>query len=90
MIQLVLKSEYDDRYLSDLELRQKVENSLRIEDVDFTQYDVIFLAGGWGAAYDRPDFDRDPCFGLLINKTARGERGVIKMGGEIYPAHGDI
>jgi putative intracellular protease/amidase len=48
----VLKSEYDDRYLSDPELRQKVENSLRIEDVDFTKYDVIFLAGGWGAAYD--------------------------------------
>lgn len=48
----VLKSEYDDRCLSDPELRQKVENSLRIEDLDFTQYDVIFLAGGWGAAYD--------------------------------------
>jgi putative intracellular protease/amidase len=48
----LLKSEYDDRYLSDPELQQKVANSLRIEDLDFTQYDVIFLAGGWGAAYD--------------------------------------
>ena len=25
---------------------------MRIDDVDFTQYDAIFMAGGWGAAYD--------------------------------------
>jgi len=25
---------------------------LKIDNVDFTGYDVIFLAGGWGAAYD--------------------------------------
>lgn len=47
-----LRSEYDLRYLQDAEARKKVENSLRIDDVDFRQYDVIFLAGGWGAAYD--------------------------------------
>ena len=29
-----------------------MENSLRIDDVNFNQYDVIFLVGGWGAAYD--------------------------------------
>ena len=26
--------------------------SLKIDDVDFTGYDIIYLAGGWGAAYD--------------------------------------
>lgn len=46
------KTEYDDRFLSDPVLQSKVENSLRIDDIDFTEYDVIFLAGGWGAAYD--------------------------------------
>ena len=25
---------------------------MKIDNVDFTEYDVIFLAGGWGAAYD--------------------------------------
>jgi putative intracellular protease/amidase len=46
------KSEDDDRYLSDPVLKKKTENSLRIDDLDFTQYDIIYLAGGWGAAYD--------------------------------------
>ncbi len=47
-----IKSEYDDRYLSDTALQEKVKNSLRINDIDFTQYDIIYIAGGWGAAYD--------------------------------------
>lgn len=41
-----------DRYLEDSVFQAKVENSLRIDDVDFTQYDGVFIAGGWGAAYD--------------------------------------
>ncbi|MEE8398388.1 MAG: type 1 glutamine amidotransferase domain-containing protein [Desulfobacterales bacterium] len=47
-----IKSEYDVRYLVDTRFQQKVSNSLRIDDIDFTQYDIIYLAGGWGAAYD--------------------------------------
>jgi putative intracellular protease/amidase len=42
----------DERYLNDPTLLAKMENSLLIDDVDFTQYDAIFLVGGWGAAYD--------------------------------------
>jgi len=42
----------DERYLNDPALLAKVENSLRIDNVDFTEYDAIFLVGGWGAAYD--------------------------------------
>lgn len=48
----MLKSEYDDWFMSDSALQSKVRNSLQIEDIDFTQYDIVFLAGGWGAAYD--------------------------------------
>jgi putative intracellular protease/amidase len=47
-----IKSEYDERFLSDPVLQGKVNNSLRIDDIDFTQYDIIYMAGGWGAAYD--------------------------------------
>jgi putative intracellular protease/amidase len=47
-----LISEFDRQYLEDPVFQEKVENSLRIDDIDFTQYDIIFLAGGWGAAYD--------------------------------------
>jgi putative intracellular protease/amidase len=42
----------DKRYLNDPALIAKMENSLLIDDVDFNQYDIIFLVGGWGAAYD--------------------------------------
>jgi putative intracellular protease/amidase len=42
----------DKRYLADPELQEKVQHSLKIDDVDFTQYDLVFMAGGWGAAYD--------------------------------------
>ena len=47
-----IKSSYDDRYLKDSEFQRKVNQSLRIDDLDFTGYDLIYLAGGWGAAYD--------------------------------------
>jgi putative intracellular protease/amidase len=47
-----IKSEHDDRFLADPVFQGKVKNSLKIDDIDFTKYDIIFLAGGWGAAYD--------------------------------------
>ena len=47
-----IKSEYDERFLSDPTFQGKVKNSLLIDDIDFTKYDIIYLAGGWGAAYD--------------------------------------
>ena len=42
----------DRRYLDDEGARNKTTNSLKVEDIDFTEYDIIWLAGGWGAAYD--------------------------------------
>ncbi|WP_375568881.1 type 1 glutamine amidotransferase domain-containing protein [Seohaeicola saemankumensis] len=42
----------DYRYMADADARNKTTNSLKIADIDVTQYDIIFMAGGWGAAYD--------------------------------------
>ena len=42
----------DDRLLGDADFRRKLMQSLSIGDVDFTRYDVIYFAGGWGAAFD--------------------------------------
>jgi putative intracellular protease/amidase len=42
----------DDRLLGDGDFRLKLMQSLPIADVDFTRYDVIYFAGGWGAAFD--------------------------------------
>lgn len=48
----MIKTPADDRFLEDPAFQAKVKNSLLIDDVDISQYDVIFIAGGWGAAYD--------------------------------------
>jgi len=48
----MIVSDADKRSRKDVEFQDKVTNSLKIDNVDFTQYDAIFLAGGWGAAYD--------------------------------------
>ncbi len=48
----MIKSPADKRYLADEIFQQKVKNSLKIDDLDFTRYDAIWMAGGWGAAYD--------------------------------------
>lgn len=47
-----IKSAYDDRFLKDPEFQWKANQSLKIDNIDFTNYDIIYLAGGWGAAYD--------------------------------------
>ncbi len=48
----MIKDDADKRYLKDEVFQQKVKNSLAIAAIDFTKYDVVFFAGGWGAAYD--------------------------------------
>ncbi|MEM7800485.1 MAG: type 1 glutamine amidotransferase domain-containing protein [Chloroflexota bacterium] len=50
-------SDEDKRFQKDPVFQAKVNNSLKIDDVDFGAYDVVFLAGGWGAAYDMEQSD---------------------------------
>ena len=47
-----IKEDADERYLKDDIFQAKVQNSISLKDVDFKEYDVVFFAGGWGAAYD--------------------------------------
>ena len=47
-----IKADADKRFFKDEIFQEKVKNSLAIEQVDVTKYDVVFFAGGWGAAYD--------------------------------------
>ena len=42
----------DDRLLGDDVLRAKLMRSLPIADLDFAGYDLVYFAGGWGAAFD--------------------------------------
>lgn len=47
-----IRAPADDRYLADPDLQARLADSLPIADLDFTTYDIVYLAGGWGAAYD--------------------------------------
>jgi putative intracellular protease/amidase len=51
-IKSIIRSAADDRFLADDELRDQVTDSLAIDDLDMADYDIVFLAGGWGAAFD--------------------------------------
>ncbi len=46
------RTEADDRMLGDDHLRAALESSLAVGDVDIESYDIVYLAGGWGAAWD--------------------------------------
>ncbi len=47
-----IPTDYDRRFLGDATAMHKLQNSLNISDLDFTTYDIVFMAGGWGASYD--------------------------------------
>jgi len=42
------------RFLEDKEAMSKLNNSTKIDDVNFDDYDLVFMSGGWGAAFDLP------------------------------------
>lgn len=65
----------DDRMLADADFRDKLADSLAIADVDFTGYDVIFFAGGWGAAFDLGQSE------LLGSKVSEAYRAARVIGG---------
>jgi putative intracellular protease/amidase len=67
----------DRRYLDDAIAQAKVQNSLAIADVDVSQYDIVFISGGWGAAYD---LAQTPAMAEKMTQAYYGER-VAVIGG---------
>jgi putative intracellular protease/amidase len=51
-MQAWLRTPADDRLLGDNTLRAKLMESHAIAQIDFSAYDLIYFAGGWGAAFD--------------------------------------
>ncbi|OKJ49500.1 sulfatase [Streptomyces sp. CB02009] len=47
-----VRTEADDRLLADAALRAKVADSLPVGGRTAADYDLVYLAGGWGAAFD--------------------------------------
>jgi len=48
----VVRTEDCDRFLADAELKERVNDSLPVGTLDMADYDIVYLAGGWGAAFD--------------------------------------
>jgi putative intracellular protease/amidase len=47
-----LRTPADDRLLDDVQLKEWLGSSLPAESTDFASYDLVYFAGGWGAAFD--------------------------------------
>jgi len=62
----------DRRAQKDAAFQEKVRDSIFLSDVSVDSYDLIYLAGGWGAAYD---FAQSATLGQKI--TEANERGMI-------------
>ena len=79
----VVRTPEDDRFMVDDEFR-KVTDSLAIGDLDMSDYDVVFLAGGWGAAFDfgfsealGEKMTEANAAGLVIGGVCHGPLGLL-------------
>jgi putative intracellular protease/amidase len=70
----MIRSAEDERFLEDTVFQAKAKNSIAITSVDVSNYDVIFLAGGWGAAYDM-GYSED--LGQLVSQAYYSPRKTI-------------
>jgi putative intracellular protease/amidase len=75
---------YDDRFLKDHELRAAVGDSLAVGEIDVADYDLVYLAGGWGAAFDFATSEelaavvtRADRLGLAIGGVCHGPLGLL-------------
>jgi putative intracellular protease/amidase len=69
----LIRTPDDDRLLGDDLFRGKLMKSLSIADLDFASYDIVYFAGGWGAAFD---LGQSELLGRKVSE-AHGARRVI-------------
>jgi arylsulfatase A-like enzyme/putative intracellular protease/amidase len=80
-----LRTEACDRFLADDDFRAKTLCSYAIADVDIDSYDIVCLAGGWGAAFDLgfseelgAQMTRANANGAIIGGVCHGPLGLLK------------
>jgi putative intracellular protease/amidase len=66
-----IRTAEDDRLIGDDELRRRLVDSLPIGELDFTRYDLVYLAGGWGAAFD---LGQSETLGVRMSEAAAAGR----------------
>lgn len=74
----------DRRFKSDAAAMEMLMNSRSVSEVDPDAYDVIFLAGGWGAAYDLAQsaelaevVTRANANGAILGSVCHGALGLV-------------
>jgi putative intracellular protease/amidase len=73
-LRFMVRSPEDERYLNDAIAQAKTRNSIPIADVDIEQYDIIFISGGWGAAYD---LAQSPVLAAKVSESFYGDKAAV-------------
>ena len=80
----VLRCAADDRLLADQALRARMATSPAIATLDVSTYDLVYLAGGWGAAFDFATSEplaaaitEAAALGLVIGGVCHGPLGLV-------------
>jgi putative intracellular protease/amidase len=73
-LRFMVRSPEDERYLKDDIAQAKTRNSIPIADVDIEQYDIIFISGGWGAAYD---LAQSPILAAKVSESFYGDKAAV-------------
>jgi putative intracellular protease/amidase len=68
-----IRTPEDDRLLGDQVFRAQLTRSLSIAALDFTTYDIIYFAGGWGAAFD---FEQSEALGRKVSDACAADRVI--------------
>jgi putative intracellular protease/amidase len=84
-VKAALRTRDDDRMLGDDTLRAKLTDSFAITDIDFASYDLVYFAGGWGAAFDLGQSDElgrrvsaAYAAGRVLGGICHGPLGLLK------------
>ena len=70
----MIKTPEDERYLNDPVAQAKVKSSIPVAEVDIDQYDIVFISGGWGAAYD---LAQSPELAAKVSESYYGDKAAI-------------
>ncbi len=83
-LRAVVRTPADDRFLADDRFRSQVSDSLAIGEIAIKDYDLVFLAGGWGAAFDFATSDalaqaitEANALGRVIGGVCHGPLGLV-------------
>ena len=85
-LRFMIRSPEDDRYLEDPIAQAKVKNSIPIADVDIDHYDIVFISGGWGAAYD---LAQSPVLAAKVSESYYGDKAAV-IGGVCHGVLGMV